>query len=247
MLKYLVDIGAVSLSSGQPPVDDRVTWLELHRLEENGSVRIGCVGYAGSQPLVTWDGTDKGSLMQFVQRFKNAGSVLVAPATKPWPTLVKPPQPTEVVMKAVRTGTKDSIGCEKILVTFEGTGDFIYMRSGVPSRQIFRKADDPDCVPGSLEPIPQPPKKDQFYYIHDIEWAGGKDNYDEDFSTALGPVKVWLENKFPMRRSEFLFHVDGGAPGSAGCLCVTSLADLKRLVALLRRHNPRKLVVDWNL
>lgn len=246
MLKYLQQIGAITLD-GVRSVDERVTWMEMHRLEENGNVRAGCVGYAGADALVTWDGTDKASLIQFLQRFPNAGTVQLAAAGKAWPTLKPKPEPSEVVVKCVRTGAEDAIGCEKLLVTFEGTPDFLYMRSGVPSRQVFRKADDLGCVPGSLEPIPQPPSKDQFYYIHDIDFAGAKDDYITSFSAALGPVKVWLENKFPMRRSEFLFHVDGGAPGSAGCLCVTSIDDLRRLVALLRKHNPRRLYIDWGL
>lgn len=97
MLKYLVQIGAVDLSSAQAPVDERVTWLEYHRLDEGGVITTGVVAYAGADPLATWTGTSKAARDDFEKRFKNvANCPLVAPPTKPWPT-IRPPQPVGFV------------------------------------------------------------------------------------------------------------------------------------------------------
>jgi hypothetical protein len=38
-----------------------------------------------------------------------------------------------------------------------------------------------------------------------------------------------------------------GSPGSAGCICVGTEPELKDLVALLRRYDPRDLFVDWGI
>jgi hypothetical protein len=51
-------------------------------------------------------------------------------------------------------------------------------------------------------------------------------------------------------RDAFGFHVDwnkASSPGSAGCVCVNTETDLKKLVALLRLYDPRDLFVDWEL
>jgi lysozyme len=245
----------VCVKQDEPVLGERkVGWFEARLMLKPGAWTVGVIAkVAGSDG--NFATAEIPVQMDLIQKFTEAfgeHSVVLAAPEKPWPGEVKPEQPEkpsvgEVYLKLQRTGDKDEIGCEKLLLTFEGTPDFLYVRSGVPSRQIFRKANDPQCIPGSLEPIPQAPKDTDFYAIHDIEWAGGKDNYDKVWSAALGPVKVWLENKFQMRRSEFMFHVDGGAPGTAGCVATTSLADLKRLVALLRKHDPKKLVVAWGL
>jgi hypothetical protein len=223
----------------KPSVDDRVTWLELHRLEENGVVRTGCVGYAGAEPLVTWDGTDKGSLLQFVQRFENANAVLVAGADKPWPTLVKPPQPVERYLKLQRTGTKEEKGCEVLLLTLEGTHHAWYVRSGQPHAQVFQKG-GPENVPGSMMPLPG-----GIYSVGDIQWAK-KDDYQASLGAGLGPMFVPVEPQFQTRRSAFGIHADTGAYGTAGCIGVRSTDDLKRLVRALREYDPKRLVVDWS-
>ncbi len=243
----------ICVKEEEPVIEEQtVGWFEARLILRPDAWTVGVIAkvagtdtaYATAEIPVQMD-----LVNHFTQEFGKHDVVLAANG-KPWPGVVtpgKPENPEEVYMKLQRTGVKDEIGCEKLLLTFEGTPDFLYVRSGVPSKQNFRVSSDPRCVPGSLEPIPQPPKKEDFYYIHDIEWAGGKDNYSDVWSAALGPVKVWLENKFAMRRSEFMFHVDGGAPGSAGCVCVTSIEDLKKLVALLRKYNPRRLHVEWGL
>jgi GH24 family phage-related lysozyme (muramidase) len=75
-------------------VEERVTWFEVHRLESSGRTSVGVAAMAGADCLVVWDGTDKASLIQFLQRFPGANSLQVAPATKAWPTIMmdKPSQ-----------------------------------------------------------------------------------------------------------------------------------------------------------
>ena len=100
----------------------------------------------------------------------------------------------------------------------------------------------------NFEPIPQ-----ARYTIGDIDFAGGKDNYkDVHFheTNGIGPVWVPLIKTRPDDRDAFGFHVDwnrSSSPGSAGCVCVGTLDDLKKLVALLRLYDPRDLFVDWGI
>lgn len=116
--------------------------------------------------------------------------------------------------------------------------------SGARGAQAFRKPADPRSVPGCLEPIPE-----GRYSIGDIEFAGGKDNYEASWGAGLGPVWVPINATFADDRSAFGFHLDSNssvAGGSAGCVVFRDMADLKRFVAALRKHDPRILVVDWS-
>lgn len=186
---------------------------------------------------------------EFKAKYPTAKTTIVAAAGKPWPGIVVPnaqPAPKENTLLLTRTGRKDGIGCEELQLKFLPSGESLLVRSGLPSKQIFRKSSDPQCLAGSCEPIPQNPK-DSFYYVHDIEWAGGKDNYDTVFSYGLGPAKVYLEEQFEMNRGEFLFHYDGGNDGTLGCVATRDVEGLKELISLLRKYEPRKLTVDWGL
>jgi GH24 family phage-related lysozyme (muramidase)/uncharacterized protein YvpB len=79
-----------------PNVDDSITWLELHRIEESGRVTLGVAAYAGVDCRVAWSGTDKKAFLEFIGRFKNAAyAPLVAPVSKPWPTVAREPAPVE--------------------------------------------------------------------------------------------------------------------------------------------------------
>lgn len=241
MLRYLVEKGAVSLSQTNPQptgVDDRVTLLELHRLEEGGSARTGCVGYAGADALVTWDGSDKSSLIQFMQRFKNAATVQVAPASKAWPTL-QPPRPAEVFLKLQRTGQVEDKGCEVLLLTMEGTGKSWYCRSGQPYAQVFQQGGSSNR-PGSMMPLPAGE-----YSVGNIEFAGFRDDYSTSHGEGLGPVWIPVEPKFSTARGSFGIHLDAGAYGTAGCIGLRSIEDVKSLVATLRQYDPKRLQVAW--
>lgn len=123
--------------------------------------------------------------------------------------------------------------------------DTMMVVSGAPGRQQFRKG--PDSKAGSLEPLPQ-----GRWYIEDIAWAGGKDNYDASWGEALGPASVPLRYLGPgaTGRSAIEIHYDANrsySPGTAGCLGLLSLDDLRKLVGWLRADDPRLLLVDWGL
>lgn len=124
--------------------------------------------------------------------------------------------------------------------------DLLKVISGAPGAQRFKLPADSDA--GSGEPIPQ-----GRYAIGDIDWANGKDNYDASHGEGLGPVWVPLIKKQQDDRDAFGMHGDwnwitqGRAPGSAGCVVTSTLSELKQLVSLLRKHDPRELVVYWGL
>lgn len=139
--------------------------------------------------------------------------------------------------------------------------DSLNVISGAPSDQRFLMWDDPESQPRNGAPIPQ-----DNYYISDIDWAGGKDNYHASHpidGDGIGPVWVSLvkskerykscQLKHIGCRDDFGFHADwnwiqsGRSPGSIGCVCPTTIDDLRKLVKLLRKYDPRLLVVDWGL
>lgn len=116
--------------------------------------------------------------------------------------------------------------------------------SGQPGRQRFRKAGDPDSVPGSMEPIPQ----GRYTFHKEPEFVNGKDNYTGSWGEGLGPVWHGLRNAQSMRRGSFGLHLDApGASGSAGCIVFRDVDDLKRYVKAWREFRPKELRVDWNL
>jgi len=117
--------------------------------------------------------------------------------------------------------------------------------SGAPGRQGFRRGQDSRA--GSLEPLPE-----GRYRVGDIEWKGGKDVYAGSWGAGLGPVWVGIEYEAPgiTARSALGIHLDenqGSSPGTAGCVGIRSMDELKRLVSLLRKHDPKLLFVDWKL
>jgi hypothetical protein len=115
--------------------------------------------------------------------------------------------------------------------------------SGQGYAQQFRKAGR--NIPGSMEPCPQ-----GTYVVHDILWAGGKDNWESSHAAGIGPVFIPIVCPEEKRRGEFGIHCDynrNKAPGSAGCLVTTTLGDMKDIVVWLRKLDPKKLIVDWGL
>lgn len=178
-------------------------------------------------------------------------SAAIAKALKPLPD----PMLGKPFCRLTRTGTFDSYGCEWLALNFVspmGTVmDTIQVVSGAPGKQNFELLED--GIAGSLKPIPQ-----SRYIIADIEWASGKkDDYGASFpheTNGIGPVFVPLLRTIPVRdredRDSFGFHIDwnrSGSPGSAGCVCPTTLDALEKLVRLLRLYDPRDLFVDWGL
>lgn len=109
--------------------------------------------------------------------------------------------------------------------------------------QVFRKAGR--NVPGSMEPLPQ-----GSYYVHDIDWAGGKDNWNASHGAGIGPVFISVVCAEEKRRGDFGIHMDFNrttSPGTAGCLGVIGESDMRDLVTWLRKLDPRELKVDWGL
>ncbi|BBC26068.1 glycoside hydrolase family protein [Pseudanabaena sp. ABRG5-3] len=104
-------------------------------------------------------------------------------------------------------------------------------------------------VAGSGKPLPQ-----GRYLIGDIDWAAGTDNYDASHDNqGIGPVWVPLTKQFIDDGNAFGFHADWNwiqsqtSPGSEGCICPSTIPDLKELVRLLRLYDPRELNVYWGL
>jgi lysozyme len=165
------------------------------------------------------------------------------------------PMSERVYCRLTRTGTTAYANLEKLSLEFVNPKGRVLEKmdvvSGVPSGQEFRTVDDPLSFAGNLEPIPQ-----ARYIIGDIDFAGGARS--DDFVTphahpnnGIGPVFVPLIKTQIDDRDDFGFHMDwnkdDGFPGSAGCVCVETEDDLRRLVALLRLYDPRDLFVDWGI
>jgi lysozyme len=125
--------------------------------------------------------------------------------------------------------------------------DQLHCCSGQPRKQIFRKAQHSKA--GSGEPLPE-----GLWRIGDIQWAGGKDNYDgRTFSNGIGPVTIPLDFVSPgtTERSAIEIHLDWnrskGYPGTIGCIGFYEVHHYRKLVSWLRDTDPRDLFVDWGL
>ncbi len=233
-----------------------------------GLSELGYLKTGGSQPnsyttvtkeAVEWFQDDFGLETdgKFGSKTKAALSAAIAKARKPLP-----PATGKVYCRLTRTRKMDADGLELQSLDFispkGGVLESITVVSGAPGAQKFRLLED--GFPGSLEPIPQ-----SRYYIADIDWAGAKDDYvtvHPHLNNGIGPVFVDLIRTVPIKdrerdgkggRDAFGFHVDwnyikeGHSPGSAGCVCPTSMKDLQELVRLLRLYDPRDLFVDWGI
>ncbi|MDJ0554816.1 MAG: hypothetical protein QNJ68_10305 [Microcoleaceae cyanobacterium MO_207.B10] len=99
-----------------------------------------------------------------------------------------------------------------------------------------------------MEPLPE-----GCWYINDIIWAGGRDNYEGAiFQSGIGPVTIPLNYLGPYltERSAIEIHVDWNwqiAPGTSGCVGIYNARDMAALIRWLRDTNPRQLFVDWEL
>jgi lysozyme len=152
-------------------------------------------------------------------------------------------------LRLTKTKTKDQSGCYKLRLAYVKHGqeiDHLMTCSGQARVQNFRTG--PKSVSGSYEPLPEGQ-----WQIHNIQWAGGRDNYSANWRSGIGPMKILLTYKGPQytRRTEIMIHLDEnrhrGAAGTAGCIGLYTIADCKRLVRWLRDTDPRDLYVDWGL
>jgi lysozyme len=160
-------------------------------------------------------------------------------------------RPGQTYLRLTKTNKKDWAGCFLLNLEYINKGklkDRLYVCSGQPTKQLFRTGENSKA--DSMEPLPEGK-----WYIHNIMWADGKDNYQGKVFAVkgLGPVTVPLDYKEPgtTRRSAIEIHIDWnktkGSPGTVGCIGVNSATDYKRLVSWLRETDPRDLYVDWGL
>ena len=81
-----------------------------------------------------------------------------------------------------------------------------------------------------------------------LEWAQGRvDDYTTSWGRGLGPLWVQLQYQGDTARDHLGMHLDGGGPGSAGCVVFRDTDALKRFVKAMREVDPCKLYVDWGL
>ncbi|MBD1919769.1 glycoside hydrolase family protein [Microcoleus sp. FACHB-831] len=154
-------------------------------------------------------------------------------------------------LRLTKTKRKDGHGCFILQLEYIKDGklnDRLEVCSGQPNKQVFRTGKNSKS--GSMEPLPEGK-----WFIHNILWADGKDNYHGKLFAVkgLGPVTVPLSYKEPgtTGRSAIEIHIDWnktkGSPGTVGCIGVSNVTDYKRLVTWLRETDPRDLYVDWGL
>lgn len=146
-----------------------------------------------------------------------------------------------------KTQDKDQFGGFVLKLQYFKNGllkDTINCCSGQPNKQFFRKGSESKA--GSGEPLPE-----GRWYINDILWAGGKDNYTGAIhADGIGPVTIPLDYMGAAARKGIEAHIDWnrkGAPGTIGCVGFYNIDDFKRLVQWLRDSDPRDLFVDWKL
>jgi lysozyme len=215
------------------------TWIALTRKSGDKPKNI-FRGMNAANVVTEHEWATRQELVNLLQAVPMAGTAVVTVEDwEPEGEAVKPepaPSPASVATLS-RTGKKEAKGCEELKLVI-GDQSFI-CRSGQPWAQVFEQG-NMNNVPGSMRPLPAGKWK-----INSIEFAGGKDNYEADWSEAIGPVWVGLEPMFKTRRSAIGIHIDGNAYGTAGCLGARNMTDLKGIVAALRKYNPKILDVVW--
>ena len=222
------------------------TWWGFHRNEDG---RPSLVGYAGSVAVSRLDTILVDDVVKALQ-FSKAKTFIVS--DKPAPDVDEAEKPKPQTDVAVLTRYNDAVKMPQVwrnaglkpLCLKIADEEFLCV-SGQGYAQNFRKPEDSKSYPGNMEPIPQGD-----YSIANIDWANGKDNYTGSHGPGLGPVWVALTAQHTDDRGAFGFHLDeniSNSPGSAGCVVFSSVSDLKRFVASLRKHDPKTLKVDWKL
>lgn len=136
-------------------------------------------------------------------------------------------------------GKLDGTGLEPLRMALWDDGrevDHFEAISGAPGRQIFRTLANEVCQ--AFEPIPE----GRYTRVGGLEWKGGPDNYNAVWSPALGPVVIEIYGE-----RSIMAHIDGGAIGSAGCLCPRTMASLRKMVAWWKAGKPEWVECDWGL
>jgi lysozyme len=132
--------------------------------------------------------------------------------------------------------------------------DAVNAVSGQSWAQAFRTA--PNSQSGSKEPLPEGLWKVEYPQegTNGVEWAGGAGNYDTYWGPALGPAWVGIipQEGFETSRQAIGIHLDGNreqSPGTAGCIGIPTVAELKKFVSWFSSAQtaPRTVLVDWKL
>jgi lysozyme len=126
--------------------------------------------------------------------------------------------------------------------------------SGQSWAQAFRTA--PNSQSGSKEPLPEGLWQVELPNegTNGVEWAGGTGNYNTYWEPALGPVWTGIipQKGFETRRQAIGIHLDANreqSPGTAGCIGIPTMAELKKFVSWFSSAQtaPRTVLVDWQL
>jgi GH24 family phage-related lysozyme (muramidase) len=164
---------------------------------------------------------------------------------------IQPPMSDRVSCRLTRTRKQAYAGLEWCHLEFIDTVGkplaSLKVVSGLAGVQNFELSET--RVAGSGKPLPQ-----GRYLIGDIDWAAGKDNYNDSHDNqGIGPVWVPLTKQFIDDGNAFGFHADWNwiqsqtSPGSEGCICPSTIPDLKEFVRLLSLYDPREQIVYWGL
>lgn len=108
--------------------------------------------------------------------------------------------------------------------------------SGIKGRQNFRTLAHE--VRGAFEPIPE----GRYRNIGNPEWHGKKGDHSDKWSEALGAVVIEIYGD-----RAIMLHIDGNVPGSAGCLCPLTYAELDKVLEWWAEGKPEWVECDWGL
>lgn len=108
--------------------------------------------------------------------------------------------------------------------------------SGIAKRQNFRTLAHE--VRGMFEPIPE----GRYRNIGSPEWHGKVGDHTDKWSEALGAVVIEIYGD-----RAIMLHIDGNAPGSAGCLCPITYPELDKVLSWWAAGKPEWLECDWGL
>jgi hypothetical protein len=108
--------------------------------------------------------------------------------------------------------------------------------SGIAGRQNFRTLAHERR--GVFEPIPE----GRYTNLGHPEWHGRVGDHSDKWSEALGAVVIEIYGE-----RAIMLHIDGNAPGSAGCLCPLSYAELDTVLNWWAGGKPEWLECDWGL
>lgn len=108
--------------------------------------------------------------------------------------------------------------------------------SGIAKRQNFRTLAHEQR--GAFEPIPE----GRYRSIGMPEWHGKVGDHTDKWSEALGAVVIEIYGE-----RAIMLHIDGNVPGSAGCLCPLSYAELDEVLSWWAAGKPEWVECDWGL